>query len=228
MEDFWYKFWMFMPVFLFSLTVHEVAHALSANWGGDLTATYKNRLTLNPIAHIDLFGTILIPILMLINPGLMLFGWAKPVPVDEVNFRDRMWNVVVAMAGPFSNVLLVFTGAFVFSFLLRVCIVGQEGGLWALPPQFYDTAVHFITNYIALNWVLCLFNLFPVPPLDGSHVIYHFFIRGHGHRYRGWDMYQRFGFFIFFGLFFLTPVGNMLSDAVGSLTMFTVFLIDFY
>ncbi len=187
----------FYPIFLFSLTIHEIAHALTANWGGDLTATYQNRLSLNPVVHMDLFGTVIIPLLPLFfSPGIALFGWAKPVPVNQARFRDSTWNVVVALAGPFSNLLLVIFGTLLMSFAFNLGLYGQSQGWWTLSEQLLRSFASFAFFFVAINMALCLFNLMPIPPLDGSHVFYHFFIRGRGHLYGGWDLYQRLGIFI--------------------------------
>lgn len=225
--NFWYNFWMFYPAFLFQLTIHEVAHALTAKWGGDMTATYQKRLSLNPAVHIDPIGTVLVPMLMLMNSGLPLFGWARPVPVQESQFRDVRWNVVVSLAGPFSNLLLALFGTLLLSFGLRLCLLGEANQWWQLSTQFYQVAWEFSWRFVALNWVLCLFNLIPVPPLDGSHVVYHFFIRGHGRRYGFWEFYYRFGFFLFFVLFFFTPFGGFLFRAVRLMTNLTLHLLGF-
>ena len=219
-EDILLRIVTFFPIFLFSLTVHEVAHALTANWGGDLTATYQNRLTLNPSAHIDIVGTIIFPLLM-VTQGWWLFGWAKPVPVDEQKFRDKAWNVVVSMAGPFSNLLLIIFGTFVLVFILRGINVGEAMGLWQTGPNLQRSFQSFILSYISLNWILMLFNMIPIPPLDGSHVLYHFFIRGRGHLYPLWEFFQRFGFIILWLLIFLTDVGTVLINLVSGLSIAT-------
>ena len=130
---------MFYPMFLFSLTIHEIAHALTANWGGDMTATYQDRLSLNPVVHMDPIGTFLIPIINSIH-STPLFGWAKPVPVNEARFSDMRWNVVVALAGPFSNFLLALFASLVFSLLLRLYAVASVWG-WALPSDEVMDAV---------------------------------------------------------------------------------------
>lgn len=222
-EDFLYRFLMFYPAFLFALTVHEVAHALTANWGGDLTATYEDRLSLNPAVHIDPIGTVLFPILMLTGPGFFLFGWAKPVPVQEARFTDKTWNVVVALAGPFSNVLLAIFGTLVLSLGLRIGLAGDQAGWWTLSDNFMQTYSQFTYGFVSLNWLLCLFNLIPVPPLDGSHVLYHFFIRGRGHLYGIWETYRRFGFlFLLIAFIALSSVGGILGAGVYGLTILTL------
>lgn len=176
---------LYIPVFLFSLTVHECAHAWSAHKGGDKTSTYMGRLTLNPIAHIDPIGTILLPLIALFT-GAPLFGWAKPVPVNEMRLPSPKWLVYVSLAGPASNLTLVFISALV----LRAAII--FGGPSAILDFLGDgnptslPAVLFLLGrmFIQVNFALAIFNMIPVPPLDGSSLIYHYFIR---HNYR-WQM----------------------------------------
>lgn len=195
--DLLYQILLFFPIFLFSLTIHEYAHAITANWAGDLTATYQDRLTLNPIHHIDLFGTIIIPMMMIVfSGGLALFGWARPVPVDESRFKDKTWNVAITLAGPFSNLLLIIFGGLLLSACLNFYIHGAVVGWWGFDEGFVDAYNQFAIAFIRLNWILVIFNLLPIPPLDGSHLFYHFFIRGRGKFYEAWETYRRFGFII--------------------------------
>ena len=144
-----------LPIVLFALTVHEFAHAYSAYRLGDDTARLLGRLTLNPLAHLELFGTICI----MFGP----IGWAKPVPVNPLNFRNRgRDDIIVSIAGPASNLVL----AFVFALLVRV-YVGIE---W----QNADTAAAvrgFLFLGVIVNVGLACFNMLPVFPLDGHHVM---------------------------------------------------------
>lgn len=137
---------------------HEVAHGYAALWLGDPTAKYAGRLSLNPIKHIDLWGTILIPLFLMLSGVGFVFGWAKPVPVNYYNLRDgRYGPLLVALAGPLTNFLIVA----IFGLLTRFA------------PA--DTALPYLFVQIALtSAVLMLFNLIPVPPLDGSKVLYVF------------------------------------------------------
>jgi Zn-dependent protease len=151
-----------LPVLLFSVIVHECAHGYVAEWWGDPTARMLGRLTLNPLPHIDLFGSILVPGLLLLSGSGVLFGWAKPVPVTPQNFRDRrMGDITVSLAGPVSNVLLALAIA------AALAVAGLFWGTRGVP-----TAVLSLGYYgILLNLVLAVFNLLPIPPLDGSHVV---------------------------------------------------------
>ena len=153
---------LLLPILLLSVIVHECAHGLVAEWWGDPTARMLGRLTLNPIPHIDLFGSILVPGLLLMTGSGVLFGWAKPVPVTPENFRNRrVGDITVSLAGPASNVLLALVLAVVL--LVAGVTVGAEdvpAGLVAL-----------CAYGIRLNFILAVFNLIPIPPLDGSHVV---------------------------------------------------------
>lgn len=146
-------------IFLLAVTVHECAHAFTANKLGDKTAQKMGRLTLNPLAHIDPFGTIIFPIMLILLHSPVLFGWAKPVPINFANLynpkKDMIW---VGMAGPAANIGFALLASIAYRFLLS-----------SVP----ETAI-FLTllQYaIIVNIVLAVFNLIPIPPLDGSRVL---------------------------------------------------------
>lgn len=142
-------------VLLFSVIVHEVAHGYVAWLNGDPTARLAGRITLNPIPHIDPIGTILLPVLLLATGAGIIFGWARPVPINPSNFGNYRWGeVTCSFAGPASNLLL----AALFAFLLRLNLGGP--GLVLL--AYYGCII---------NIFLALFNLLPIPPLDGSHLV---------------------------------------------------------
>jgi Zn-dependent protease len=147
-------------ILLFSVIIHEISHGYAALIMGDKTAEYEGRLTLNPIPHIDLVGTILFPAISLMLPGSLLFGWAKPVPFNPYNLRNQKWGeAFVAVAGPLSNILI----AVVFGLFIRFYIV---------PNGMIESPVALISYIIVLlNITLAVFNLVPVPPLDGSKII---------------------------------------------------------
>ena len=150
-----------LPVFVLSIVVHECAHGVMALWCGDPTARDRGRLTLNPLPHVDPIGSILLPMLLLLTHASFLFGWAKPVPIEWANLRHpRNDQVKVALAGPVSNALL----ALLFAGLLRVA-----------PERGFFAPVQIAALYgVLINCALGLFNLLPIPPLDGSWVLMRF------------------------------------------------------
>lgn len=149
------------PVFVMSIVVHECAHGLVALWNGDPTAKERGRLTLNPLRHVDPVGSIILPAVLLLTRAPFLFGWAKPVPIDAARLRHPPNDQVkVALAGPASNALL----ALGFAALARVA---PEAGFFA-PLKLMGYAG------VVWNCALGLFNLIPIPPLDGSWVLMRF------------------------------------------------------
>ena len=147
-----------LPV-LVAVILHELAHGYSAYLLGDPTAARMGRLTLNPIAHIDLLGTLLLPFLLIMTGAPFLFGYAKPVPVNFTNLRSPRRDMVrVAAAGPIMNLILAGLSAFALKFLLSLQLITD--GLIA----------RNLLNSVLINVVLAVFNLFPLPPLDGGRV----------------------------------------------------------
>jgi Zn-dependent protease len=170
-----------MIAFLFAISVHESAHAWTASRCGDPTARMLGRVSLNPIRHIDLFGTIILPLVAAIS-GIPLLGWAKPTPVDPRNFRNPVWNdILTSVAGPVSN-FIVATGALLLLGAIslssasgRAVVIGLAGGFdgTGLDSPWTPFAM-LLYALMIVNVVLAVFNLIPVPPLDGSHVLRHF------------------------------------------------------
>lgn len=145
-----------LAILIMSVVIHEVAHGYAALYLGDRTAQYAGRLTLNPIKHLDLVGSVLVPIIGYLAGGV-IFGWAKPVPFNPYNLRSQRWGeAIVAIAGPLSNLAL----AIIFGLLMRFTIFGSEAFL-------------SLAGYLVLvNIVLFVFNLMPIPPLDGSKILF--------------------------------------------------------
>lgn len=145
-----------IAILAISVILHELAHGYSANYYGDPTAKLAGRLTLNPKSHIDPFGSIILPALMAMLPGGIIFGWAKPVPYNPYNLKGKFAETVVTGAGIATNLLI----AIVFGLIIR--FFGSE-----MTPYFLE-----IVSYVVLiNLVLAIFNALPIPPLDGSKVL---------------------------------------------------------
>jgi Zn-dependent protease len=151
---------------LFALCVHEAAHAAMAYRCGDNTAKLLGRLSLNPLVHMDLIGTVVMPILMFTTGFPFLFGWAKPVPFNPRNLKDmRKDPVWIALAGPLSNLLM----AIVTVFVARIVFMAY-GGAELAPNLLYV----FFQIFVVINFILLFFNMIPVPPLDGHYVLGYF------------------------------------------------------
>ncbi len=181
-------------VLIFSVIVHEVSHGYSAYLLGDNTAKYAGRLNLNPLNHLEWFGSFILPVLTYLGGGFII-GWAKPVPFNPYNLKNQRWGeAIVAIAGPLSNIFI----ALVFGLLIRFGIATQLG------PAF----VNISAIIIMINLVLATFNLVPVPPLDGSKILFSllpynmYYVR---------DFLEKNGFFlillfVFFLWQFISPV----------------------
>jgi len=148
--------------FFLALSVHEFAHALIAYRLGDNTAASRGRLTLNPIAHIDLFGTIVLPLLLILSQSGIVFGWAKPVPVNYFALRDQKWGPAkVSIAGPAANLIFGIICIFLYVIVYKY---------FSLPPE--NLLLVFLPNLAFINFILMVFNLIPIPPLDGSKILF--------------------------------------------------------
>lgn len=199
---------MLLIPLLLSLTVHEFFHAWTAWRLGDDTAARMGRLTLNPVAHIDPIGTLLLPLM-----GIP-FGWAKPVPVDPTRFRRTVsmstGDILVSAAGPVSNLALALVMAIAFGLLARFQPAVVE----------YGEPAWFLLNYMVIvNVGLAIFNLLPIPPLDGSHVAESLM----PYRWRGaWEQFTRLAPFVllaffFFGRHLLVGPRNFVIDLLNRL-----------
>lgn len=145
-------------VLIFSVIVHEVSHGYAAYLLGDNTAKYAGRLNLNPLNHLEWFGSIILPTISYLTGGIII-GWAKPVPFNPYNLRNQKWGeAMVAIAGPLSNIAI----ALFFGLLIR----------FGVASQFGEAFLYISSMIVLINLVLATFNLVPIPPLDGSKIIF--------------------------------------------------------
>ncbi|MCP6726504.1 MAG: site-2 protease family protein [Patescibacteria group bacterium] len=203
------EFIFLIAILIMSVVLHEVSHGVVANALGDPTAKNAGRLTLNPIPHLDPIGSILLPgaliLMSMVTGGGFIFGWAKPVPVNVMNLRGKYDSAMVSLAGPGSNIAI----AVVFGLALRL-----------LPLADLNPALIMVFGYIVyLNLLLAVFNLLPIPPLDGSHILFTFLPRSMENMK---FMLSKYGMFIllfiiffFFGIIRVV-VGGLYSLIVGT------------
>jgi Zn-dependent protease len=201
-----------IAVFLFAISMHESAHAWMANLRGDPTARMLGRITLNPIKHIDPVGTLILPVILIIL-GMPVFGWAKPTPVDPRNFKSPVLDdVLTSVAGPFSHVaflslvLGIYAAITAFNPSLKVAMYHVLTGssvdsLWMPFAQLMVAAV-------IINVVLGIFNMLPIPPLDGSHVVRHLLPES---ARRVYDSVGMFGIILIFAF-----GGKLVSPIIGA------------
>lgn len=188
-------------IVFYSIILHEISHAWAANWLGDDTAQRQRRLSLNPLRHVDMFGTVILPLLLYFSAGFV-FGYAKPVPINPHNFRNfKRDSGLTAMAGPLANILIAVIFAFVYHFTAT---------------NLFMAAIS--TYVIYLNLLLALFNLIPIPPLDGSKVLGMFLSDT---AYYRWTLQERKGMMILIAVLIgsnllgLNIVGKLLMPVVN-------------
>lgn len=187
---------LIVVIIILSVVVHEVAHGYAALWLGDTTAHYAGRLTLNPVKHLDLFGSIIVPLILSFSG--VIFGWAKPVPYNPYNLRNRRWGeLMVAIAGPISNILL----AVIFGMFIRLT-AGDGVGM--------TTVVYTASLIVHVNIVLAIFNMIPVPPLDGSKILFALLPNQYD-KYK--IVLERFGFLLI--LFFVFFLWQLFTPIIG-------------
>jgi Zn-dependent protease len=196
-----------IAILIFSIVIHEVSHGYAAYLQGDNTARFQGRLTLNPIKHLDLFGSIILPITSYLFGGFII-GWAKPVPFNPYNLRNQKWGeAIVAFAGPLSNICI----ALFFGLLVR----------FGIAIQFGENFVYIASMIVFVNLILATFNLVPIPPLDGSKILFSFLpytmqnVR---------EFLERNGtiiliFFIFFLWQFILPIVNVEFTLITGLSV---------
>lgn len=160
-----------LAILIFSAILHEVAHGFVADHLGDPTARLAGRLTLDPIKHIDPIMSIALPLLLIISGSPVIFGAAKPVPIDPFNLKDGQKDIaLVSLAGPLTNIALAIVGTFIFRLFFPEFSLFQI--VYAYPPigTLSDFLAYFVAFVVHLNLLLAIFNLIPIPPLDGSKV----------------------------------------------------------
>lgn len=203
----------FWGILAFSVIIHECAHAISAYKLGDPTAYLAGRITLNPIKHIDVVWTIIIPVITYFFGGF-IFGGAKPVPINPYNFRDQNKGMMISsIAGPFSNFILAVLGF--LGFFLSMKILPLSG-------FFRELNGNLFMMMVVINVLLGIFNLIPIPPLDGSRVLRYFLP---WHMKEGFDQIERFGFIIII-VFVLSGGTSFIGWILRGISSFLIYLVS--
>lgn len=198
-----------VAILIMSVVIHEVSHGYAALMQGDVTAKYAGRLTMNPIKHLDPFGSVILPILMSLIPGGIIFGWAKPVPYNPYNLRNKRWGeLIVAIAGPISNIII----AAVFGALIRFSEVLGLG----------QSFVQLSLTVVIINVVLAIFNMMPIPPLDGSKIFFALAPRYTDRLKRALDNYSIIilVLFIFFVWRLISPLILSITEILTGINLF--------
>ncbi|QWK20079.1 MAG: site-2 protease family protein [Hydrogenobacter thermophilus] len=202
-----------IPAIMMAVILHEYAHGWMAYKMGDATAKEAGRLTINPIPHIDLFGTIILPAMFILIGSPILFGWAKPVPINPLRFRDlKLGTFLVSTAGIGMNLLLALLSGFFYR-LIDAGYLDFLGSAVVLPLAI------FCAKSVLINVVLAVFNAIPIPPLDGSRALMSFF------SIKYWELFYRFemyGFLIITLLLFTGVLGRIIYPPI--LFLYNLFL----
>ena len=202
-----------IPV-LISVTMHEAAHAYTASHLGDDTAKKLGRVTLNPFKHIDRFGTVILPLILILMKSPFIFGWAKPVPVMFHRLKKPLRDmVIVAIVGPMTNIVLAIIAASILSVMQNLSLLDNT---WL---------VYSLVNFIFINIILAVFNMIPIPPLDGGRVAV-----GLLPRYFSYQLakLERYGLFIIIGALFILPlIGKEIGISLEPIHWFIQYVSNF-
>ncbi len=209
-----------LVILLFSVVIHEVAHGLAANYLGDPTAKYAGRLTLNPVPHLSFFGMVVLPVISFLAWGFPI-GAAKPVPYNPYNLKNQRWGpAIVAAAGPFSNLVM----AALLGALVRIF------GFGVLPDSFSYAFIAILQLVVLINVWLAVVNLIPIPPIDGSKIVYAFLPGGIHRLLALWAHQFKFIFaqywmfflvaFFFVGQPLLTFISRVIAPAASAIFAF--------
>ncbi len=193
-----------IPALMIAVILHEVAHGWVAYRMGDPTAKMAGRLTLNPIPHVDPFGTLILPAMFIILGSPIIFGWAKPVPINPLNFRDlRMGTFLTSIAGVVMNLTLALSFGLAYRFLYSL---SDSVDSFVASTIIYPLLI-FCTKSVLINLILALFNIIPIPPLDGSKALMSFL------SFKYWELfykYEIYGFFVITVLLFTGVLGRII------------------
>lgn len=203
-------------VLLFSVVFHEVSHGVAALYLGDPTAKRMGRLTLNPLPHIDPMMTVLMPLMLgLLSGWTIMFGGAKPVPVNPFNFKNMKRDMAItAAAGPLSNLLLIIVSIILYKLLVVTGLLPQMYDFYRVNQGDLNFLEYFFFYAVLINTVLMVFNLFPIPPLDGSKIIMGFMSQEQAAKY---ESVSRYGIAILIGIL---VIGNIINfSIIGAVIM---------
>lgn len=207
-----------IAVLIFSVVIHEVSHGFAALALGDTTAKYMGRLTLNPVRHLDMWGSFIVPMFSFALGGF-IFGWAKPVPYNPYNLRDQKYGpAIVGAAGPLSNILI----AVIFGLALRTLPVWISATTNEATVQFLQGFGEIFNVIVVTNIVLAVFNLVPIPPLDGSKLLFALLPYRYGHVQAFMERYGMFLLilFIFYGFHIIVPIMGFLYRLIVGQKLF--------